>query len=338
MGGVCKVNQEDLKYAVDKIDYWYKKNTKFLTIVTVPFNTSCIFSNIITRISEDDGNILYVWGKNRENRELITALRELDINISHSYIENGKPTTKLTFINYKNLNSIEDKYDLVIFDDVTYFSKLTNNNLRELLEMCIKLGERVLLYGIEKNSLIGEKFELASYNYKQPFVEPRIIETRIDLNIDIPYSLYDYIKWFKDNKHKVAIYVPDKEKLNNVYDYFENKLKLSDVKIIKVSKQEEIKRCERVSKYKDKAIFIITNKMEELLEYCYMDDAIVLFSDNEVYNYKKLLYICGQMGSINTKLPEVLFVANDESEDMDKARIMARNFNKKVWEKRLRQL
>ena len=39
MGNICKVSKEDLKYAVEKIDYWYKKNIKNLTIVTVPFNT-----------------------------------------------------------------------------------------------------------------------------------------------------------------------------------------------------------------------------------------------------------------------------------------------------------
>lgn len=338
MGGICKVNQEDLKYAVDKIDSWYKKNTKFLTIVTIPFNTSCIFSNIINRISQNGGKVLYVWGKLRENRELITAFKEFDLNITHSYIEEGSSATKLTFIDYRNLVKIHGDYELVIFDDVTYFSNLSSASVRERLDVCAQLGKRVLLYSIEKISLIGERFELAAYNYKQPFVEPRILTTRIDLNMDIPYSLYDYLRWFKDNRHKVVIYLPDKEKLDKVHDYFVNKLRLSDVKILKVSKQEEIKRCERVSKYKDKAIFIITNKIEELLEYCYMDDAVVLFSDNQTYNYKKLLYICGQMGSINTKLPEVLFVSNDESEDMDKAKSMARNFNKKVWEKRLKQL
>lgn len=92
-----------------------------------------------------------------------------------------------------------------------------------------------------------------------------------------------------------------------VYDYFCNKLKLSNVKVIKVSGNDDIKKSEKVSKYKDKAIFIITNKIEELLEYCYMDDAVVLFADNERYTYKKLLYICGQIRNVNLKLPEVLW-------------------------------
>ena len=338
MGNVCKVAQEDLKYACDKIDYWYKKNIKFLTIITVPFNTSCVFSNIISKIAQSNGKVLYVWGKSGENRELVNKIREVNLKINHSYIEKGTSITNLTFAHHNNLVKIDEQYDLVIFDDITYFSNLNSANIRDMLEICASLGERVLLYSIEKMALIGEKFELAAYNYKKPFVEPRILTTRIDLNSDIPFTLYDYLKWFKENNRKVAIYVPNKEKLSIVHDYFVNKLKLSDVKIMKVSKDDEIKRCEKVLKHKDKAIFILTNKIEELLEYCYMDDAVVMFSDNERYSYKKFLYVCGQIRNINTQLPEVLLVSNDVSEDMEKAKNMARDFNKKVWEKRLREL
>ncbi len=338
MRNICKVTLEDLKYAFDKIDYWYKKNIKFLTIITVPFNTSCIFSNIIYKLTQNDNKVLYVWGKNGENKELINVVREFDSNITHSYIEKGNSSTNLTFTHYNNLIKIDDQYDLVIFDDITYFSNLSSVSVREMLENCGSLGERVLLYSIEKMALIGDKFELAAYNYKKPFVEPRILTTRIDLNSDIPFTLYDYLKWFRENNHKVAIYVPSREKLNIVNDYFINKLKLSDVRIIKVSSNDDIKKCEKVSKYKDKAIFIITNKIEELLENCYIDDAVVLFSDNERYNYKKFIYICGQIRNINLKLPEVLLVSNEVSEDMEKAKSMARDFNKKVWEKRLIEL
>ncbi|WP_315074400.1 hypothetical protein [uncultured Clostridium sp.] len=338
MRNECKVTLEDLKYAFDKIDYWYKRNIKILTIITVPFNTACVFSNIISKVSQNNGKILYVWGKSGENRELINIIREFNSNITHSYIEKKSSSTNLTFVHYNNLSKINAQYDLVIFDDITYFSNVSSVNIRDILDICTNLGERVLLYSIEKMTLVGEKFELAAYNYKKPFVEPRVLTTRIDLNLDIPFTLYDYLKWFKESNHKVAICVPDKEKLNTVYDYFVNKLKLSDVRVIKVSKSDEIKMSEKVSKYKDKSIFIITNKIEELLEYCYVDDSVILFSDNERYNYKKILYICGQIRNINSKLPEVLLVSNEVSEDMEKAKSMAREFNKKVWEKRLIEL
>lgn len=338
MRNECKVALEELKYAFDKIDYWYKKNIKFLTIITVPFNTSCVFSNIVNKICEENGKVLYVWGKNGENRELINVLREFNSEITHSYIDKKNSTSNLAFVHYNDLVKINDQYDLVIFDDITYFSNLNSASVREMLDVCAGLGERVLLYSIEKMTLVGEKFELAAYNYKKPFVEPRILTTRIDLNSDIPFTLYDYLKWFKENNHKVAICVPSKEKLDLVYDYFLNKLKISDAKVIKASKNDELKMCEKVSKYKDKAIFIITNKIEELLEYCYIDDAAIIFSDDERYNYKKLLYVCGGIRNMNLKLPEVLLVSNDISEDMEKVKSMARDFNKKVWEKRLMEL
>lgn len=335
MGNICKVSKEDLKYAVEKIDYWYKKNIKNLTIITVPFNTSCIFANIINSLSKSNLRILYVWGKSNENRELVTAIRELNSEITHSYIEKDSLKYQLAFIHYEKLKNIKEKYNLIIFDDITYFSHLNTLQLREYFEKCNMIGERIILYSIEKIALIGEKIELVAYNYKLPFVEPRVLTTRIDLNKDIPYSVYDYLKWFKDSNNKVAIYVPNEEKVKMIFDYFENKLKLSNVKVLKALSRDEIKRCNRVSKYKDKAIFIITNRFEELMESCYIDNIIVLFADDNKFNYKNILYMCGQIRNINFNSPEILLVSNNISEDMDKSKDMARDFNKKVWEKRL---
>lgn len=338
MGGVCKVKKEDLKYSVQKIDYWYKKHIKFLTIITIPFNTSCVFSDIIDKLSKERKKILYVWGKERENRELINSIREFNSQVTYSYAKNSDIDTNLTFIHYKNLKNIKKEYDLVIFDDITYFSGLRNDKLFEYVREYEDIGKRIIIYSIEKLPIIGEKFQLSAYNYEQPFVEPRVMTTRIDLNKDIPYSLYDYLKWFKESNHKVAILVPDKEKVRNVYEYFEHKLKLSGVKVVKVVEKSEIKRLERVLKYKDKSIFIITNQSEELLENCYIDDAVVIFSDSIDFNYKKILYICGAMRNMNYNVPEVLLISNSISEEMDKAKDIARQFNKIVWEKSLRHL
>lgn len=338
MGGVCKVKKEDLKYAVQKIDYWYKKHIKFLTIITVPFNTSCIFADIIDKLSRSGERVLYVWGKDMENRELINSLREFNSQISYSYFKKSDSNTSLIFVNYKNLDNVHEEYDLVIYDDITYFSNLSNSRLLEYVKEYGHIGKRSIVYSIEKLPIIGEKFELSAYNYEQPFVEPRVMPTRIDLNTDIPYTLYDYLKWFKESSHKVAILVPDNEKVKSVYEYFDNKLKLSNVKVIKALEKNSIKKIERVLKYKDKSIFIITNQVEELLESCYIDDVVILFSDNIVFNYKRLLYICGAMRNMNYSVPEVLLVSNSVSEEMDKAKDIARQFNKIVWEKSLRHL
>ena len=199
MGGVCKVKKEDLKYAVQKIDYWYKKHIKFLTIITVPFNTSCIFADIIDKLSRSGERVLYVWGKDMENRELINSLREFNSQISYSYFKKSDSNTSLIFVNYKNLDNVHEEYDLVIYDDITYFSNLSNSRLLEYVKEYGHIGKRSIVYSIEKLPIIGEKFELSAYNYEQPFVEPRVMPTRIDLNTDIPYTLYDYLKWFKES-------------------------------------------------------------------------------------------------------------------------------------------
>ena len=336
MGAICKVKQEALQYAIDKIYYWYKKKLKHLTIVTVPFNTSCIFIDIIKNLAQKGEKILYISGIERENKELVTSLKSLELQITYSCKE--KLNSDITFIHYKDLKNIKLKYKLVIFDDVTYFSQLTKKEVRNIMDLCDLAGERVILYSIEKISLVGEKVELAAYNYERPFIEPRVLNTRVNLNEDIPYTLYDYLIWFKENKHKVAIFVPDKEKLNNVFEYFNNKLKLSDIKIVKAVKNSEIKKYENVLKYNNKSIVIVTNNFKELLQRYTIDDIVVLFADDSKYNYKILLYICGYLHRFDTATSEVLFVSNTESGDIEKTKIMAREFNKKVWDKKLKKL
>ena len=282
----------------------------------------------------------YVWGKYCENKELIHMLKNLNISLTHSYNsgEHESLNSDIVFINYKNIGKIKKIYDLVIFDDITCFSNINRNTAREICDKCLKIGERIISYTIEKSSLIGEKIELVAHNYEYPFVEPRIIKTRINLNIDIPYTMYEYLKWFKESNQKVVIYSQDKKSIGKIYDYFNEKLKLKGVKIAKATTIDEIKRCEKVLKRKEKAIFIITNKIEEILEYCHIDNVIIMFNDENTHTYKKLLYICGKIRVINYVSPEVLLVCNEVSEDIDRAKEMARDFNKKVWDKKLKEL
>ena len=338
MGKTYKLRAEDLQYAIEKINYWYKKNIKFLSIITSPFNTSCIFSDIIKMICNNGGKVLYIWGEDHENKELIEFIKIQEFKISYSTIKNGASNSDLIFVHYLNVDKLEGKYDLIIYDDITCFSNISCAYIRDIIDICSNKSERMIVYSIEKLSLIGEKFEFAAYDYEKPFLEPRVITTRIDLHKDIPYSVYDYIKWFTETHKKVAVCVPDIEKIDNVYEYFKNKLKLKNSKIIKVCGNDEIKKTEKVSIIKDKAIFIITNKIEELLKYCHINNAVVLFSNDMKFNYKRIVYMCGKIRILNDEIPEVLLVCNEESTDMEKAKKMARNFNKKVWEKKLKEL
>lgn len=331
-----KSSLEEMNYAVKKIDEWYKRNTKTLSIFTAPFNTNYIFTDLIINVLKEREKVLYISEKEIEETHLIQRLRSKNRNFTYSHIREGMGEYGVTFVNYNDLNKITGTYKLVIFDDITSLSTLSLDSLRSGYERTLKLGDRIILYTIEPITPTGERLEISLIGKSLPYVEPRIITTRIDLNKDIPYILYDYLKWFRDNKSRVMIYVPSEEKLRLVYDYYENALKMDGVKVIKLSKTQDSKSLKNVLKIRDKAIFIITDCMEDNLESSNIENAVILFSDDFRYNYKKIIYLCGEIGRINKNLPEVLFVSKEISSDMDRIKDFTRVFNKKLWERKLK--
>lgn len=336
MGRKEKVSVDELEYGIKRINQWYKRKIKTLSIVTPPFNSTQVFTEIITDIISNRKQVLYTWGSDGENPELINKLKLTKNNLSYSNIQKGESNSSITFVNLKNIENISGKYELVIFDDISKFSTLTLNSLRKKYEIINELAERIIIYAIEPITQIGDKFELALINIEKPFVEPRFITTRIDLNKDIPYILYDYLKWFRDKRKSIIIYVPTKEKSEIIYNYYKNVLKIEWVKILYISKYDDKKNIKNVLKIKDRATFIITDFIGVNIEESRITNAIILFSSDEIYDYRKLIYICGQLGNINKELPEVIFVSRNISEEMEKAKEMARDFNKTLWEKRLK--
>lgn len=333
-----KIIIDELQNAISDIHNWYKTDTKTLTIISPPYNSTFIFGDIILDYVKQGKKVLYIWGKFREDKEFIRKLREVNRYFTYSYISSGLGQTNLTFINIENINKISGEYDLVIFDDISTYSKETKEKIREKSERLHTLGKRVIYYLLDSITPLGEKIEVSSIMRKNPFVEPRVITTRINLNEDIPTILYEYLKWFISEGRKVVIYVPTEEQLESSYDYYKNKLKIQGVKLIKYSKKDNTKSLSSVLKYKDKSIFIITNAIDEPLEETGINDGVILFSEDSHYTYKRMVYICGEIGKENSSLPELLLVCNEENEEIEKVKDRTREFNKKVWEKRLKRL
>lgn len=76
--------------------------------------------------------------------------------------------------------------------------------------------------------------------------------------------------------------------------------------------------------------------MEVVLKDFTVDEAVILFSDSIYFSYKKFLYICAYIGKVNKLMPEVLLVSKETTIDMNTAKDISRNFNKIIWEKKLR--
>ena len=61
----------------------------------------------------------------------------------------------------------------------------------------------------------------------------------------------------------------------------------------------------------------------------------MLFSDNEFYSYKDIIYLCGSLKVDKKFLPEMLLVSKEISDDMYESKKIARGFNQKLWERKL---
>ena len=335
MGNITMLNYKEFNNCVTRINKWYKKESKIITVITSPYNTTLIYSSIISEVMRNKGKILYIWGHEEENRELINNIKLKVNDFKYAFLRSGKEDVDITFTSFKNVINIRGFYDLCIIDDISKLSLMTKDKIIELVEGMYIYNKRIIIYGVEKVIAMGERIEVTSIISKKPFIEPRIINTRINLEEDIPYAVYDYLKWFIDNKRTVVIYVPTAEKVKKVYSIYSEVPKLENVKIINLTIGDNLKKLEKNIKIKGKAVFIITNYYGEYLSSLNNLDIVMLFSDNRFYSYKKILYLCAEVGKDNEKPGEVLMVSKDISTDMDVSKKMARDFNKKIWEKGL---
>lgn len=317
------------------IDKWYNKENKILSIITNPYNTNLIFTDIIQKLISENKKVLYVISDEKYGKNIIEYLRKKDLKFTYSYVKENIMQSDITIVNYKNINKIKDFYDLVIIDDISSYSNISNDEIVRAVESIYIYSKKIIIYTMERIIKVGYCLEISDLIRKNLFVEPRFITTRVNLDEDIPYLLYDYLIWFREMKRKVIIYVPTEEKVNNIYNYYVDKLKLRDIRIIKYLNSFTDKDVENIYKIKDKTVFIIT---QNLMKYDLEDmDIVVLYCDNKQYNYKKLTYL--STGIKNDKniiqKREVILVSNEISDDMDKSKELIRSYNKKIWEKGL---
>ncbi|MGL4874563.1 MAG: hypothetical protein ACRC30_07935 [Clostridium sp.] len=315
---------KEIKNFNKKINNWIKDEKKYIYLYGRPFQSNNIFLELIKNILNEGKKVLYIWGKEEIDRELIKGLNLEKKKVS--YTRNGLSNSDLVFMSFKHTYNIIKDYDLIIIDDISTYFKVSKISLEGLYKKCIQHTRKIIIYTIETNAFLENGDDVSSFQMKNRFVEPRVITTRIDLKKDIPYSLYDYIVWFKERRGKVVFWVPYYEEIESLYHYYVNEIKLDGVKIFKVDEYKDDLNI------KDRAIFIITNSMEELSGFSNLDGIVVLFADNLKVDYKKIIYMCGKLTKNNDTMSELILVSKDETEEIEKARNLTRKFNKKLWD------
>ena len=325
------MNYKELSNIFKKINKWYGKKTKVLSVKTRPFNTIEVFSNIINKTLYENKNILYVFCSEERDyvNEKKSSLRELiDEAISDKQIENN-----LQCIVISEINNIDMLYDLVIFDDITLFSKLSNEYVREAVENIYWKSNKVIIYSSEFIFPIGEKIEIPYMLSEEPMIEPRLMSTRIRLEENIPLSLFEYFKWFKENRRIVLIVVPSEEKLNKVYNHYYEVLRKLDIRVVRYNKNQNFSFVKEIMDGYSDSLFIITNNCGQYMNNIPNVNIIVLFADDIYYSYKKIVYMCGSINSISEIQSELILVSKEISEEIDNAKNITREFNKILWEK-----
>jgi late competence protein required for DNA uptake (superfamily II DNA/RNA helicase) len=312
----------------------YGKNFA-LNVIAPPFCSPNVFLKIIIKFIESKKRVLYITGEIEENIQILNIIKKYTDFRNYCYIRNNlfQNNAFLTVCNYKNAVSLKEKYDLVIYDDINSFPMYNSFEIMDIIIKCVKESGKVICFSIEGIFKNQREILIPSRGNKRPLPEPRYVITRIDLNKEIPFMIYDYLNFSVENDRKVVVYLPNnKDKVHNVFSYLCNfRSSLSKNIMYFISGESDEKILYNFSKIK-KAILVTDDYKDRGIS---LDDTdiIVYFSDDIFFEYKKLVFFSGKVGrSDKLHASEVIFLANDETYEMDKAKNIIRYFNKESWE------
>ncbi len=157
----------------------YKSGIKTLSISTCPFNTNTIFIDIVSYFISMRKKF-YIYQMKGIKKETIRWISNKYKHMTYCKLESGLGECDINFVKYKHIKDIEGKYDLVLLDDISNFSTIDNRKLRDMYNFIISKSERIIVYSLEEVTMLGDKIECTPIFTKKPFIEPRVINTRID--------------------------------------------------------------------------------------------------------------------------------------------------------------
>jgi late competence protein required for DNA uptake (superfamily II DNA/RNA helicase) len=278
---------------------------------------------------------LFITNEEYEKIDIIENMKKHTSFRDYSYIRKGIGTSNirasLIISNHENALSCSQEFGLVIYDDVSSFSEYRKYEILDILALHCREGAKVICRSIEPVFQNAPYIEIPIKDCRLPLAEPRIITTRIDVNKEIPYVVYEYLNWSIESDRKVLILVPDEERGENVYSYlsiFREKLHNNIIYFNESTSKKSV-----INFMKNRRGVIIMRFDEELNINLVDTDIMVYFADDKCFDYKRLVYICGKVGrSPGLGNGEVIFLAREITKEMEIAKDIARGFNKQAWE------
>lgn len=276
------------------------------------------------------------------NNKNILYVSNDKILVKDILFQNNVDISPIEFCDLSSLNYSNRDFDLLILDDVTGISLFDDNYIKDFVDS-LSIPKKIIISmkKMQKENVIYEINKGLSL-----FKEPRSIQTKINLNHDMPHVVFDFLKWFIANNTKVIIITKDYESCENVYNYMK-KYVLIYSKLRNVYIHSEFESFgEFVSLNKDESYIYITTifSLSEINKVVVNNKSednnfniLVFFASSKSFNYKMLLNICGMGNFLTNCKNEIIFVSNYENIEIIMAKVISRSYNKKLWESGMRK-
>ena len=294
---------------------WYvKSNDRFINLICEPYQKLNFIESLISDCLINNEKVLYV-GKSRK------VCKSEQLN-----------SMNFNFVNFNNLFNIKKNFDLIIYDDVSLYSNKSSIECNEDLMYLKRLSKKIVICSVDKVFNNIKHIEILNNQRKTHFLEPRLITTRVNLETSMPYTLYDYIEWFIREKRILVVYVPNKFNLNKIYEYYTEDLNLENkVKIVKEDKKNSFLKIVNESRFKKEGIIFITDSLHEYFDSIPECDMVIYSFEKDIVDYKKIIFACGALCKNKCTGREVILLSNEEGDNIETARRLARGFNKTLW-------
>lgn len=294
---------------------WYvKSNDRFINLICEPYQKLNFIESLISDCLINNEKVLYV-GKSRE------VCKSEQLN-----------SMNFDFVNFNNLFNIKKNFNLIIYDDVSLYSNKSSIECNEDLMYLKRLSKKIVICSVDKVFNNIKHIEILNNQRKEHFLEPRLITTRVNLETSMPYTLYDYIEWFIREKRILVVYVPNKFNLNKIYEYYTEDLNLENkVKIVKEDKKNSFLKIVNESRFKKEGVIFITDSLHEYFDSIPECDMVIYSFEKDIVDYKKIIFACGALCKNKCTGREVILLSNEEGDNIETARRLARGFNKTLW-------
>lgn len=306
---------------------WYENSTiKAINVVSVPYRGMEPLEGLLGKVAGDH-RILYITGEPVADDSIEEFLMDRGIE----YVTSEDSEAKTVILDFDGAFKIKDSYDLIIYDDLNTFPTHRKSEMQELLNHLYYKTNRIIAYSIEPVFRNVINLEIPLKRDRSFVTEPRFIDTKIDIKSSIPNSIYEYINFFFSDSRHVMIFVPDRSTMEGMIKYL--------VRINPVLKQHMHNVTEltdeEISLLLEKSAFskiLFTEKMSDFRGVPVNFEFIVANSGISRYDYRQFVFLCLRSGLYDDLNGEVILVAQTMSFDMDRTKVLTRDYNRVIWE------